>query len=247
MFTIHCSHCVGLVVTPVLELSSLEGRKIISLKPRDEDNMLRGRGRRGGGRQQQTAVFRAASASGGRIQPTISARVEEAVPEEILEQVPEELISEYAAQREGGHFGAEATFASKSGRFLDSENDDESLAQAEHAFEEELAEEEAHHHVESEGHDTEHSHHIDDEDVKQPYSPFEAEPESIAGVFRLKAKGNELSDDDHSDDEMLTIPVINNDDLESSVDREQLTLNSHASGAWQGEQLELPVADSDDT
>ncbi len=83
--------------------------------------------------------------------------------------------------------------------------------------------------------------------MKQPYSPFEAEPESIAGVFRLKAKGNELSDDDHSDDEMLTIPVINNDDLESSVDREQLTLNSHASGAWQGEQLELPVADSDDT
>ncbi|MBX9772699.1 MAG: Rne/Rng family ribonuclease, partial [Candidatus Obscuribacterales bacterium] len=105
LFTIHCSHCVGLGVTPVLELSSLEGRKIISLKPRDEDNMLRGRGRRGGGRQQQTAVFRAASASGGRIQPTISARVEEAVPEEILEQVPEELISEYAAQREGGHFG----------------------------------------------------------------------------------------------------------------------------------------------
>ncbi len=244
LFTVHCSHCVGLGVTPVLELSSPEGRKIISLKPR-EDELLRGRGRRSGGRQQQTAVFRAASASGGRIQPTIAARVEEVVPLEILEQVPEELISEHAAQREGGRFGAEAAFASKSGRFLDSENDDESLAQAEHAFEEELAEEDSHHHVEIDEHDMEHSH--ADDDSKATYSPFEAEPESIAGVFRLKAKGNEAHDDEHCDDEMLTIPVINNDELESSVDREQLTLNSHASGNWQGEQLELPIADSDDT
>jgi Rne/Rng family ribonuclease len=242
LFTVHCSHCVGLGVTPVLEISSLEGRKVISLKPREEDTMLRGRNRRGGGgRQQQAAVFRAASASGGRIQPTV-ARVEEVVPEDILEQVPEELISEHAAQREGSRFGAEASFESKAGRFLDSEGEDESLAEAEHAFEEELLEEAAHDHLGI--HDEERMeapHHADSDEMAEPaYSPFEAEPEPMAGVFRLKAKSNES---EHHDEEMLTIPVINGDELESSVDMQQLTLGS---GNWQGEQLELPVSDSDD-
>ncbi|MBX9876821.1 MAG: Rne/Rng family ribonuclease [Candidatus Obscuribacterales bacterium] len=238
LFTVHCSHCVGLGVTPVLEISSVDGRKIISLKPREDENMLRGRNRRGGGRQQQAAVFRAASASGGRIQPTI-ARVEEVVPEEILEQVPEELISEHAAQREGGRFGVEASFESKAGRFLDTETDDESLSEAEHAFEEELAEEASHDHRHDEP-EMEHEHSDNDEMDAPSYSPFEAEPEPMAGVFRLKAKPDHESS---ADEEMLTIPVINGDELESSVDMQQLTLGS---SNWQGEQLELPVSDSDE-
>jgi Rne/Rng family ribonuclease len=102
LFSVKCQHCVGQGVTPQLELGPPEDRRIISFKNREEE---RSRGRNRGKGQ----VLKAASASGGRILPSIADEPEpievsleaeadyEDVPEEILAQMPEDLLDSRVA------------------------------------------------------------------------------------------------------------------------------------------------------
>src|ERR1700733_2971335 len=68
LFTVHCPSCAGLGVVPTLELGPADHRRVISFKSKEEEQ--RGRMRRPSGRQ-GGGVLRAASATGGRIVPTI--------------------------------------------------------------------------------------------------------------------------------------------------------------------------------
>jgi Rne/Rng family ribonuclease len=102
LFSVKCQHCVGQGVTPQLELGPPEDRRIISFKNREEER-VRGRNRGKG------QVLKAASASGGRIMPSIADEPEpievsleaeadyEDVPEEILAQMPEDLLDSRVA------------------------------------------------------------------------------------------------------------------------------------------------------
>jgi ribonuclease E len=95
LFTVHCTHCSAMGVVPTLELGHAENKRVISFKTRDEEAARRSGNRRGGLRQ-SGSVLRAASASNGRITPTVEAEPEEDplafVPEDILEQMPDELL-----------------------------------------------------------------------------------------------------------------------------------------------------------
>ena len=95
LFTVHCSSCVGVGVVPTLELGHADNKRVISFKSRDEE-AARMRGNRRGGLKQQSGVLRAATASNGRIMPTVEAEPEEDalafVPEEILAQMPDDLL-----------------------------------------------------------------------------------------------------------------------------------------------------------
>jgi Rne/Rng family ribonuclease len=95
LFTVHCSSCSGLGVMPTLEIGHAEHRRVITFKSKDDDNS-KGRGSRRGGMKQQPGVLRAATASNGRIMPTVEVEPEEDalsfVPEDILEQMPDDLL-----------------------------------------------------------------------------------------------------------------------------------------------------------
>ncbi len=95
LFTAHCTSCAGMGVIPTLEIGTAENRRVISFKSREEE-LAKGRGKRpnrgsGGG------VLRAATASNGRVMPTIEEPEEEDalldVPEDILAQMPDDLLN----------------------------------------------------------------------------------------------------------------------------------------------------------
>lgn len=103
LFTVHCTHCHGIGVTPTLEIGHGSHKTVIAFRPADEDtskssrqNQRRNSQNRGG------SVLRAATAMGGRVVPTVD--VEESqesfedampfVPEEILDQVPDDLLDD---------------------------------------------------------------------------------------------------------------------------------------------------------
>ena len=95
LFTVHCSSCSGLGVMPTLEIGHAEHKRVITFKSKDDDSS-KSRGSRRGGMKQQPGVLRAATASNGRIMPTVEAEPEEDalsfVPEDILEQMPDDLL-----------------------------------------------------------------------------------------------------------------------------------------------------------
>jgi ribonuclease E len=95
LFTVHCTHCSAMGVVPTLELGHADNKRVISFKSRDEEAARRSGNRRGGVRQ-SGSILRAASASNGRITPTVEVEPEEDalafVPEEILEQMPDDLL-----------------------------------------------------------------------------------------------------------------------------------------------------------
>ena len=95
LFTIHCTNCAGLGVVPTLELGHAENKRVISFKSRNEE-AARLRGNRRGGLKPASGMLRAATASNGRIMPTVEAEPEEDalafVPEDILEQMPDDLL-----------------------------------------------------------------------------------------------------------------------------------------------------------
>jgi Rne/Rng family ribonuclease len=95
LFTVHCTHCSAMGVVPTLELGHADNKRVISFKSRDEEAARRSGNRRGGLRQ-SGSVLRAASASNGRITPTVEAEPEDDplafVPEDILEQMPDDLL-----------------------------------------------------------------------------------------------------------------------------------------------------------
>lgn len=112
LFTQHCPTCTGLGVVPTLELGFGEQRRVLSFKSREDDPLLKGRGRQRGGSagRQQSTVLKAATASGGRIKPIVAPEPDadvdvdidedeefSAVPEDILDQVPEELLEHQRA------------------------------------------------------------------------------------------------------------------------------------------------------
>jgi Rne/Rng family ribonuclease len=95
LFTVHCTHCSAMGVVPTLELGHADNKRVISFKSRDEEAARRSGNRRGGLRQ-SGGVLRAASASNGRITPTVEAEPEDDplafVPEDILDQMPDDLL-----------------------------------------------------------------------------------------------------------------------------------------------------------
>lgn len=103
LFTVHCTHCHGIGVTPTLEIGHGSHKTVIAFRAAEEDtskssrqNQRRNSQNRGG------SVLRAATAMGGRVVPTVD--VEESqesfedampfVPEEILDQVPDDLLDD---------------------------------------------------------------------------------------------------------------------------------------------------------
>jgi Rne/Rng family ribonuclease len=104
LFTLPCQHCVGLGIVPTLELGTGENKRVIAFKP-VEDTL---KGKSGAGRRQKMAVLRAASASNGRIVPTIDTQSNQqtaeedniaALPDHILEQMPDDLLQEDTSRR----------------------------------------------------------------------------------------------------------------------------------------------------
>jgi Rne/Rng family ribonuclease len=129
LFTSHCHSCSGMGVIPNLELGSGENRRIISFKTRDEEAAARSRGRKGGQAARQAGgMLRSATASNGRVMPTVgdhdshshsSHSLHDAhdlhdvhddedllagVPEDILAQMPDDLL-EAPVKVTGGKFG----------------------------------------------------------------------------------------------------------------------------------------------
>lgn len=130
LFTSHCNTCSGLGVVPHLELGSGDFKRVLSVRPKDEDLVARARaqsrGGRGGGRQQAGAL-RSVSAGSGRIKPILvePAEIEEEhldVPEDILEQVPDDLL----AGGEGKAQHAKTNFAAGRLNLDDDDADDSS-------------------------------------------------------------------------------------------------------------------------
>jgi hypothetical protein len=125
LFTVHCNTCSGLGVVPTLELGPADNRRVITFKSKDDEQVGRGRGSQRGGRTQagRGSVLRAASATNGRVVPTVEEPAEPEfdesayVPEEILEQMPDELLMD-----DPRAMGKPST---KRGAFLDTQDDDE--------------------------------------------------------------------------------------------------------------------------
>lgn len=104
LFTVHCTHCHGIGVTPTLEIGHGTSRTVISFRSADEENSKSGRQnqRRNSSQNRGGSVLRAATAMGGRVVPTVD--VEEPqesfddampfVPEDILDQVPDDLLDD---------------------------------------------------------------------------------------------------------------------------------------------------------
>jgi ribonuclease E len=117
LFTVHCEHCAGLGFIPTLELGPPENRKVISFKGRDVEL---GRGKGGARRPSRSnSVLRAATASNGRVMPTVEEPQDfddalAALPEHILEQMPDDLLE------------GKANASVKRGRYADPERESES-------------------------------------------------------------------------------------------------------------------------
>jgi len=127
LFTAHCTTCSGHGVTPTLALGPADNRRLIVFKTKEEE--LASRGGRGQQRRpsnnRQSGVLRAASASNGRVMPSIEEEAPEQeqdfdetafVPEEILAQMPDELLD---STRAGGKL------AGKRNSFNESEDESE--------------------------------------------------------------------------------------------------------------------------
>lgn len=96
LFTHKCNSCTGLGVIPMLELGPADNRRVITFKTKDEEQpQLKRSGGPAGKRSSArpaTGLLKAASASNGRIVPTVQEEEFEDVPEEILAQMPDELL-----------------------------------------------------------------------------------------------------------------------------------------------------------
>jgi hypothetical protein len=174
-------------VVPTLEITTATGKKLIGVK-HDDDNSkgrggLRSRGRSGSG------SLRAVSITGGRVKTSaFEPRVQglpvgaehhlEEVPAEILAQVPDDLLE---PRQERSSFAAP------------DENDSEAQNSDHGAISKSMQEfkalaKEIERDINAEGSQDEQPDAVSESEPSLPYSPFEAEPENITGVFRLKAR-----------------------------------------------------------
>ncbi|PZM79145.1 MAG: hypothetical protein DKT66_21930 [Candidatus Melainabacteria bacterium] len=124
LFTVHCTHCHGIGVTPTLEIGHGSHKTVIAFRAAEEDTSKSSRqNQRRNSQSRGGSVLRAATAMGGRVVPTVD--VEESqesfedampfVPEEILDQVPDDLLDDKHSKQ-----------ALKHGAFNRIEEDDES-------------------------------------------------------------------------------------------------------------------------
>ena len=131
LFTVHCNTCSGLGVVPTLELGPADNRRVITFKSKDEESLVRGRPgfRRAASAPRQGSILRAASASNGRILPTVEEEAPETefydetayVPEDILDQMPDDLLN---GERASGKINT------KRGGFVESDEDEIEEAEA---------------------------------------------------------------------------------------------------------------------
>lgn len=133
LFTVHCTHCHGIGVTPTLEIGHGSHRTVITFRPADEETSKGGRQnqRRNSSQNRGGSVLRAATAMGGRVVPTVD--VEETptfddgmgfVPEDILDQVPDDLLDDKhskQALKHGAFNRAEQEDGSEDSDVVDSE------------------------------------------------------------------------------------------------------------------------------
>lgn len=200
LFTQICPTCSGLGVVPTLELTTATGKKLLDVK-HEEESAARGRGglRRMG---RVAGGLRAVSVTGGRVKtsavelPKLQGVATgangglEQVPEEILEQMPDDLLEsrpkpaspitfgeatekdDFAARRESKLERNPGAGGREGGGTAGSVRDFEAIRE-----------------------EVEQQANVQESDAQEPdthaggsYSPFEAEPENITGVFRLKAR-----------------------------------------------------------
>lgn len=155
LFTHHCASCHGMGVVPTLEIGPVENRKVISFKPAEEEAPARGRSSARRGSRQQSTVLKAASASSGRILPTIEPAHSEFdesagfVPEDILDQVPDDLLDDRRSKAaiKHGAFPDDSSDEGEDGDLIDADDvtvelHSESFAPPSSLFEESLVEDE---------------------------------------------------------------------------------------------------------
>ncbi|MBI4532964.1 MAG: Rne/Rng family ribonuclease [Candidatus Melainabacteria bacterium] len=181
LFTGHCPTCSGLGVVPTLELGTNENKRVLNMKAREEEIGAKGRMQLRSGVRSQGAPLRAATVSSGRVQSTLVevSSQDEAfaeVPEEILEQVPDDLLDEVSGKSGLDDSDFVSTGCALTADLSEIEVDEAYAQGVKHDLEGLDSEQLSPEVVESSWESTE------------PYTPYEAEPEQIAGVFRLKTK-----------------------------------------------------------
>ncbi|MBX9947813.1 MAG: Rne/Rng family ribonuclease [Candidatus Obscuribacterales bacterium] len=211
LFTVHCTHCHGIGVTPTLEIGHGSHKTVIAFRPAEEDTSKSSRQnqRRNASQNRGGSVLRAATAMGGRVVPTVDVEepqesFEDAmpfVPEDILDQVPDDLLDDKHSKQ-----------ALKHGAFNRIEEDDES-EDADVVDSEEVVEL----HTENFAPPTS----LIEESLVEDDSPFHELDESISAVERVfnemgeSSSSRDLSDEDDDDndegdehEETATIIVI---------------------------------------
>lgn len=218
LFTVHCTHCHGIGVTPTLEIGHGSNKTVITFRPAEEDTSKSSRQnqRRNAGQNRGGSVLRAATAMGGRVVPTVD--IEEStesfddampfVPEEILDQVPDDLLDDKHSKQ-----------ALKHGAFNRVEDDDEGADEADVVDSDEVVE------LHTENFAPPSS--LIEESLVEDDSPFHELDESISAVERVfnemgESTSSSSSDDEDGDhEETETIIVIDTD-----ADRPVLTEHS---------------------
>jgi len=175
LFTLPCQHCFSLGVVPALELGSGETKRVINYKPSEE---LLGRSKGLVNRNKKIAVLRAATASNGRILPTMDVQSEQhsidednlaGVPQHILEQLPDDILHE------------DSSSGNRRGAFMDDEHDeegDEDINPSQLAEPVESADEVPTDNIAPEE--------FLEQDVLAPAGSDQAEIDPVTGIYRLK-------------------------------------------------------------
>jgi Rne/Rng family ribonuclease len=219
LFTVHCTHCHGIGVTPTLEIGHGSHKTVIAFRPAEEDTSKSGRQnqRRNASQNRGGSVLRAATAMGGRVVPTVDVEepqesFEDAmpfVPEDILDQVPDDLLDDKHSKQ-----------ALKHGAFNRIEEDDES-EEADVVDSEEVVE------LHTENFAPPSS--LIEESLVEDDSPFHELDESISAVERVfnemgeSESSRELSDDDEGEEHEETETIIV---IDTEADRPVLTEHS---------------------
>ncbi len=217
LFTVHCTHCHGIGVTPTLEIGHGSNKTVIAFRPAEEDTSKSSRQnqRRNASQNRGGSVLRAATAMGGRVVPTVDVEEETEsfddampfVPEEILDQVPDDLLDDKHSKQ-----------ALKHGAFNRvEEDDDEGAEEADVVESDEVVE------LHTENFAPPSS--LIEESLVEDDSPFHELDESISAVERVFNEMGESSsstdDEDGDHEETETIIVI-----DTEADRPVLTEHS---------------------
>jgi len=219
LFTVHCTHCHGIGVTPTLEIGHGSHKTVIAFRPAEEDTSKSSRQnqRRNASQNRGGSVLRAATAMGGRVVPTVDVEepqesFEDAmpfVPEDILDQVPDDLLDDKHSKQ-----------ALKHGAFNRIEEDDES-DEADVVDSEEVVE------LHTENFAPPSS--LIEESLVEDDSPFHELDESISAVERVfnemgeSESSRELSDGDEGEEHEETETIIV---IDTEADRPVLTEHS---------------------